>query len=761
MKNSVYIKMLVAAALSLGLVPSTSHSEEGMYTMDSSSGWPSEAMKTAGLEATPEKLLELSKAVAKVGVGAGGGSGSFVSDQGLLVTNHHVAYACIATLDGMAKHKGIVDKGYVAPSQKDEISCPGYALMIVDQVRDITADINEEVGPKLKGHKRFEATRLAKDKLEKECQKDGNICEADSLDGGRFHHMMVYRRILDVRLVYAPEKDIGKYGGDVDNWMYPRHTGDFSFLRAYVDKDGNGVGYNSDNVPFKPEVHLKVTNDGVKKNDFLAVIGFPARTKRNYPSASARFEVETAMPVRQDVYGGMIDVIHKVGAGDDLSARRYQGLEAGLNNAVKYYSQSSEGFAKWEVLEKRIAREKEIMEHLKKDPKAARQFKKVVKKIDRIYKKYSKAYKRHFMIIALARFARSIGVAYDIAKWTGERTKPDEMRKDAEYKEKNVYQIFGASDRLDDQVTSVADRALLIYVIEAANKLPKNEQIKSVRKLLKWGKKALKKVKKEARKAKKDFAEYYLELTGSTPSNNQIHTAVDLMFARTKLIAHSLDQDERDRALYQRRRMFYNPAKEAKRFRDPLLIFARGLAKEKEKVEKGPYRAIEETFDTELRPAYAKLIEAAYPDANFQVRMTYGKVDDYTATVDGKVHRYLTDGAGLLAKDKGEYPFNVPANLKQALTSEERGRFIDAEIGDVPINFTSTLDTTGGNSGSPVLDGKGQLIGLLFDGTPESILSDWQFLPDEQRSICLDIRYALFLAEKVHNATHLLKEMGL
>jgi hypothetical protein len=215
-----------------------------------------------------------------------------------------------------------------------------------------------------------------------------------------------------------------------------------------------------------------------------------------------------------------------------------------------------------------------------------------------------------------------------------------------------------------------------------------------------------------------------------------------------------------DRALYARRRLFFNDVKNARRFQDPLLELGRALAKEYLQLRNGPYRGIEETFDSELRPEYAAAVGATYPDANFQLRLSYGAIDDYTSSDDGKTYRYVTDLAGLLAKVTGEEPFRVPDALKTA-SQGDKGRFVDAEIGDVPVNLTATLDTTGGNSGSAIIDGKGRLVGLLFDGTPESQLSDWQFLTGKQRAILLDIRFALFLADKVHGAKALLKEIGL
>jgi len=733
---------VILVAMSL-LFSAGAKADEGMYPLDSTDTWPVETMKKNGLEIKPETLLDIRRAIAKV---AGGGSGSFISSRGLLVTNHHVAFRCLATLDGTEKHKGIMDKGFVAQTTKQEINCPGYDLMVVEDVRDITAQVLEAAGKKT-GHRRFEAIRLKMEAMEETCQKDGFFCSADPLDGGRWYHMMVYRAIKDVRLVYAPERDLGKFGGDIDNWRYPRHTADFTFLRAYVNERGEGASYSPDNVPFVPKAHLTVSDKGVIKGDQVIVMGFPARTRRNFPSAFARFSANVDMPVRSKFYGGILNVIKKISASDERSQRRYQGLDASLNNAVKYYADSIEGFKKWQLVEKRAKRDKQAD-------------KKLVAQINKIFDRYAETYDKFFAMRSLSWLIKSLGTAVDIAMWTTLRDKPDKDRKEDRYKNKNLYKVFGASDRLDDQITLKAERALLAHVIKGALRLDKKQQIKAIKKLIKWGKKADKALKKEAQKASRPYADYFKEITGTTPVDDTVEKTVAILYGQTQLVAKDDNPDELDRALFQRRRLFYNPVQAAKNSKDPLLKFAKDLAAEFTKFKKRSLRPVEETFDSQLRPQFAKQIKAPYPDANFQPRMNHGTVKDYTATKNGKTYRYMTDLQGVINKDKGEYPFNVPPKLKELAASNDKGRFVDTVINDVPVNFTCTLDTTGGNSGSGVLDNKGRLVGLLFDGTPESVLSDWQFLPDDQRSIVMDIRYALFLAEKIHNATNLLKELG-
>jgi len=741
------------------LAPAATGAEEGMFPLDSVAGWPAAPMERAGVTVPPGELLELRRAVARVGRG---GSGSFVSPRGLLVTNHHVAYRCIAALDGLDAHRGIMERGFVATRLDNEIPCPGYDLMVIEDVEDVTEAVAAAVAPGLRGDRRFRAMRRALDEIETRCGERGPglTCQAQPLDGGRAWHLAVYRLIRDVRLVYAPEKDIGKYGGDVDNWRYPRHTGDYTFLRAYVGADGGSAAHSPANVPYRPAAHLEVSVEGVGRGDPVLVIGFPGRTRRNFPAAAARFAAEVDMPARAGLFQGLLAALSEARGRDERTARRYQALDFGLNNAVKYYADSARGFEGWKIVERREQRDRELAARIAADAGLARRHGGLLPAIERIHRDWAAIHGAHLILQRMPWTVRSVGVAYDVVRWNEERVKPDAERKDDAYKSRNMYLVIDRSDNLDDQITLAGEKALLGHLLREAGRLPAGRRIRAADRLLAWGGREARAVAREARAAGGSYEDRYRELTGGPPSEDAVDTALDLMYARTALLARSDDPEERDRALYQRRRLFHHHERVARGFRDPLLDFARDVAADLRRIEDGPYRAMEQTFDTELRPAYATLLEPRYPDANSQPRMNWGTVEDYTATADGATHRYVTDLAGVLAKETGEDPFRVPARLKAAAAAD-KGRFVDPSIGDVPINFTCTLDTTGGNSGSPVLDGRGRLVGLLFDGTPESILSDWQFLQDEQRSIVMDIRYALFLAEKVHGARTLLRELGL
>ena len=760
--------IFAATLLASALLAPAAFAGEGMYLMDR---LPAARLKKSGLKIPVARLQKLSRAIVKVGRG---GTGSFVSDKGLMVTNHHVAYGCLVRLNARKEHQGIMDRGYLAKTAKDEVPCPAYFLRVLVKMQDVTEGVLKGIpAPGRRNYKkRYERLRLRKEQLRKACEASGEfVCEVSSMNGGTSHYLSTYRRIRDVRLVYAPPRSLGKFGGDVDNWMFPRHTADFAFLRAYVTPRGKGAAQAKDNVPFKTPVHLKVSPHGVKRGSLVMVMGFPGRTSRHRTSHSMRFYVKDNLSATIGMLGRAIVVVNKRRAASKDARRKYMGLESGLQNAVKYYTMSKKGFDKWKALERKLQWEKALFSgkggevNGKAVPKlgatGARRAKKLHADIGKVYAHYRKY---HRQIRTMSRISSwvlpSMRVAHDIVKWSIEKEKKDELRKDSRYKDKNVFSFMSAAARLEKEMELQTEKALLLFFLREVEKLPAAQRPRSIARLKGRVKKELAAARKAARKAKKDFAAAYREAYGVAPSVDSLQTVVDVIYGGTRLLARSAEAKEVKRAVALREKLFGMSKKEIAKQRDPLLVFARDLEAEMRKLRNGPLSLVEQYLVTVLRPRWVKEFkQATYADANFTVRLTYGSVQDYRETATGKTHRYTTDLSGLINKDKGKYPFTVPASLKKAFPGRLKSRFVDRQIKDIPVNFTSTLDTTGGNSGSPVLDDRGRLVGLLFDGTPESILSDWQYLHAEQRSICLDIRFAHYLAT-VQGAERVLDEMG-
>ncbi len=730
--------VLAGVLLSFTIPAPAALAGEGMYLMDR---LPADGLKKSGLKIPLARLQEMSKAIVKVGRG---GTGSFVSPKGLMVTNHHVAYGCLVRLNARKEHQGIMDRGFVAKKAADEIPCPAYFLRVLVRMQDVTEGVLKGIpAPSRRNYKkRYELLRLRKESLRKACEESGEfVCQVSSMNGGTSHYLSTYRRVRDVRLVYAPPKSLGKYGGDVDNWMFPRHTADFTFLRAYVTPKGKGGPHAKGNVPLKTPVFLKVSPHGVKKGSLVMVMGFPGRTSRHRTSHSVRFYVKDHLADTIGMLGRAITVLNKRRTASKDARRKYMGLESGLQNAVKYYTMSKKGFDKWKALDRKLAWEKALFSGKggvgvpKLGARGARQAKKLHADIGKIYVHYRKY---HHQLQAMGRVTGwvlpSMRVAHDIVKWSIEKEKKDEQRKDGRYKDKNIFSIMEGSARLEKEMEIETEKAMLLFFLQEVEKLPRGQRPRAIAKL-----------KKRFRKA-----------AGDDP----LKAVVDALYGGTKLLARSNDPKEIERAVQLRKKLLSMSKKEVARQTDPLLVFARDLEAEMRKLRNGPMTLVEQYLVTVLRPRWVKQFkQAAYPDANFTLRLTYGSVQDYKESATGKTHRYTTDLAGLMKKDKGKFPFTVPASLKKAFPKRKKSRFVDLRIKDIPVNFTSTLDTTGGNSGSPVLDDRGRLVGLLFDGTPESILSDWQYLHAEQRSICMDIRFANYLAT-LRGATRVLDEIG-
>jgi len=491
-------------------------------------------------------------------------------------------------------------------------------------------------------------------------------------------------------------------------------------------------------------------------------MGFPGRTQRHIPSAVARFAVEVEMPLKQKLYSDIIGIIRDESEKSDDAKRRYNWVDWALNNAVKYYSESRTNFEKWNVIDNRIAKEKKLASRLSNNPGRLQEYEKLMSRLNEIYENYERYYAKFAILERLSGWALpSIQSVSDIARWAVEKDKTDRMRKMERYKDKNVHKFVDASDRLDGRITVEVEKALCLYLLKGARELDAGQRPRLINKLLNRAQAGLKKMERAARRSRMSFKEYYEKELKAQYADDELARAVDWMYGTTGLLAHSADDEEMERARWKRRFLLYDDGRKTRKFRDPLLDFIRDAIEEFDALRYGKHAAVEQEWDTEIRPGLiSRFSKPAYPDANFTLRMSYGDVRDYHETATGKTHRYITDLAGLIVKDTGEGEFIAPEKLKQVAESGDLGRFVDSNIDDIPLNFTATLDTTGGNSGSPVLDAQGRLLGLLFDGTPESILSDWQYLEKQQRSIICDIRFALFLAEKVHPAGRILKELG-
>ena len=731
----------------------TGRAEEGMYLPYHLKNAPLTKLKRAGLKVSKKALKGLMPAVVQL---ARGGTGSFVSSKGLIVTNHHVAFSCLVTLDGDT-HKGVMKKGYVAKLMKDELPCRNYEMKVVERLKDVTQEVLKGVRERWSPKKRFAFLRRRMRAMERRCEKKpGRVCEVRPVNGGVAYTLTRYRRIHDVRLVYAPPISLGKYGGDKDNWRYPRHTADFTFLRAYVAPNGAARSYNKKNVPFKPKKFLRVSTKGVRRGDLNVVMGFPGRTMRHSTFFRARHHRRKLMPFKKTLFKELLSVLPS----DDLSKRRYQGLDASLNNAMKYYSDVMKQFDRFKVLGRKRRDLEAMRAKIQKDRSLKRNHGKLLGRIEKIYKALSSQYKGLVVVGYLSSsIVRSLRLAVDIVKTSRYRKTPDGEIQEERYRKKNRFRIRKGSELLERVTTLEGERRLLSSMIQAASRLKGEHRPGFVKWFHRWTQRRLAALKKKSRGKEGDYEERFKKKAGVAPTGDPIKDGVALIYGGTRL--YGVGKKKIKRALKRRRRLLKASKRRVKRFRDPLLELAKQVVRDGDRYRKGISFKVEKVLGPRLRPPLVRdVIQPRYLDANFTLRVAFGRVRDYRDTESGKKWRYVSRLTWLVRRGKGKWPFVVPKKLRQVYKKKDFGRWKDPVINDVPVNFTSTLDTTGGNSGSPVLNGRGQLVGLLFDGTPESMISDWVYLRKKQRSICVDLRFVLFLGDKVHGAHRVLRELG-
>ena len=677
-------------------------------------------LNNLGLEVPAEDFANPKAAPLAAAVSLGGCSASFVSPDGLIVTNHHCVTG-ILQYNSTPKENYVSD-GYSAKDSASELwAGPTQKAYVVQRITDVTNKMRSG----LDAIKDPEARYLAAEKREKEivasCEKGKPDirCSVASFFGGAEFHLVERLQIRDVRLVFAPPEGVGNYGGDIDNWMWPRHTGDFSFLRAYVGPNGKPADYSKKNIPFKPPHHLAVSTEGVSKDSLVFVMGYPGRTSRLATAKTAKNSVDWLYPrsIKQfDEYLAVIDEATK-----DNPARRLVATPwiRGLNNYKKKYQGMLEGLEKGGLLEQRTRAEAELADAVAANPKLA-SIGASISKMDELQDKRAKRREHDAALGEIARYSRLLSVAETIVHVAMERKKPDADRA-PEVQKRNWKRIEASFNSLDRRYDRELDKALLSTAIRRALRLPEADRPQVVSAFTKGG---------------VDEAS-----VAATLAKMYKKTSLENAKQRIKLL---------------------RTAKEStlKRSKDPFIQAAFLLRKELAEREKA-----DDAYQGEmllLRPEYIKGLRRSgkpiSPDANSTLRVTYGTVKGYAPSPRDDVYTPFTYASQIVKKHTGESPFNAPKKVVAAINSKNYGRY--AENGKLPVDFLSNTDITNGNSGSPTLNAKGELVGLAFDGNYEAMASDWLFMPAVTRTINTDIRYVLWTLD-VLGGDRVLTELGI
>ncbi len=711
---------VLTAAIALAGVMGSAVAGEGMWVPQQ---LPQIAgpLKKAGLELPPEQLADLTGDPMGAVVSLGGCTASFVSPQGLVVTNHHCAYGAIQL--NSTPENNLIETGFNAATPADELSAgPNARVYVLDSIQDVTDQVDAAIAAAPDALGRAHALETIEKQLVADCEADeGYRCRFYSFAGGNVYRLFRNIEIKDVRLVYAPPNSIGSYGGDIDNWMWPRHTGDFSFYRAYVGPDGKPAPYAEDNVPFEPEHWLKIASQPLQTGDFLMVAGYPGRTARYALAAEFDETSQWTYPTVKAHYENLVDLVETAGASDEDIEVKYASTIRGWNNAMKNYGGQLEGFERIGASQIKHDEEAAVLAGLHEQGADGEAALAAHARLLELHEADSATRERDLVFGQLRRTG-VIGAATSLYRLAIERQKPDAEREPG-YQARDLPAFEGSLKQMEKRYHPAMDRQLQAYWLGEYVKLPQAQRVVAVDE---W-------------------------LGGNDEA--AIQAALDNL-ARTDLgeLNTRLALLEADRAAFEAST-------------DPAVQFAVAVMPTLLKLEE---QAKTRTGDALLaRPLYLQAVadykasqgEFVYPDANSSLRITFGNVQGYTK-LDGTRQAPFTTLEQVAAKHTGEEPFDAPQAQLDAIAAGNYGGLASEELGTVPVNFMADLDITGGNSGSPVMDARGELVGLVFDMNWESVSSNWVFDPAMTRVIAVDARYMRWIMQEVFPAPQVLEELG-
>lgn len=718
------MKKFTLSCLALTCVATTAFAEEGMWT-PSQLPQIAKQLKATGLAIDPVKLKTLTEFPMAAVVSLGGCTASFVSPQGLVVTNHHCAYGSIQY--NSRPERDLIKNGFLAATLGDELpAAPGSRVLVTVDVRDVTGQVLDAKTAALRGKARVDAIEVNEKSLVAECEKDaGHRCNVYPFFGGVQYQLIKQLEIRDVRLVHAPASGVGKFGGDTDNWMWPRHTGDYSFYRAYVGPDGKPADFSKDNKPYAPKFHLKLATSPLKENDFVMVTGYPGRTNRYNLPMEVDFSYSWQHPTLIKAFEKRLALIAAETEGRKDAELKYANMVAGLNNTMKNYTGQQESYDGSDILARKQASYAQLKTWVNADPKRAKEYGADLEAVETLLAQ-RQATTRNEMLMGLSQPAL-LGVAKQMYRLAQEQSKPDAERK-AGFQTRDLRRIRSGVEalerRYDEKVDKrIASTFLAQYLAQPAANL--NQAL--------------------------------LAALGVSAGMDEaaVRARLDVLYANSKLA------DKAERLGWLDRKSDDFKASDDAFIKAAVALYADDEAREARDKELGGRIQLAYANTMKALIAYkASRNEAIYPDANSTLRVSFGKVTGRTPGADGSNWTPFTTLRGISAKATGTGDFDAPAAQLAAIRARNFDKYEVKELGSVPVNFLATLDTTGGNSGSPVLNGKAELVGLLFDGTLDAVIADVDFNPKKVRSIVLDTRYMQWQMKVVDKADRLLKEMG-
>lgn len=705
--------LCVAASAAALMASAGAMAAEGMW-LPSQTPALGATLKKAGLKIDPAALGDLQKAPLNAIVSIGGCSAAFVSPDGLVATNHHCVVGSVQY--NSKPGANYLEDGFLAAELKDEVpTAPGTRVYVIEKLDDVTAGIMNGVSAGMSGFDRNAAIEKNRKALVSACEQQANRrCDVRAYFGGAQYWLQQMLEIKDVRLVYAPAGGVGNFGGEIDNWQWPRHTGDFGFYRAYVAPDGSSAAFDVKNVPYKPKSHLAIAKTGIKAGDFVMLAGFPGATDRLRTAAEADFYYATFYPKQQQLLTDYSDAIMRATAGNEAATIKYASILRGADNIKKKLLGQLQGADSVSLSSKKAAAEKDFRDWAVAEPARKARLEPVIGALDAVLVEQNAGLSADQRFGLLNR-AQLLSAARTALRWSQERAKPDADREEG-FQDRDRRFVTERLTAIERRFDPAVDSKLFEQALGEYRALPAD--------------------KRDAAFDKK-LAEIGLD---------KLYAATALGDTKTRL--GWLDKTPADFAAS----------------KDPFVQLALALSpgdmarEQRAKDRAGRVQAARSAYVGGMLEHAAATGKTLYPDANGSLRFTYGEVTGRAR--DGMIWTPFTTAEGVLAKDTGKDPFNSPKKLLERIKAKDYGAYAEPSLKTLPVNYLSTLDITNGNSGSATLNAKGEFVGLAFDGTLDGVISDWWYEAPINRTIHVDSRYMLWTMDKVDGAGRLLKEMG-
>ena len=709
------LRMLKKIFLSLFLVSNISIADEGMWEPYQMKALKKE-LRATGYQRNISNISDLFKHPMNAIVSLGGCSAAFVSDQGLIATNYHCIERSYLQFNSNVENN-LFETGFVARSKEEELkSAPGSRVYVTLESNEITDQVLMGIDDQTADIARAKIIEENIKKIISNCEISDEIeCRVRSFYSGETYKLEKVLKIKDIRLVYAPPAYIGEYGGEIDNWMYPRHTGDFALLRAYVSKDGSSMEYNKNNVPYSSNSFLKISSKGVDDGDFVMVVGYPGRTNRLLTFNEIEYDLEIQFKEVVKFLKRGIELINEHAIDEDGSKLKYRGLKSGYENYYKKISGQINGAKNFKLLESEKVNWNNFLEYVEEaasidDKKYLEELLKLIN--EEQLETPARAYYGNSTLIAQAK---------RIYRNAVERKKVDSDRKPG-FQERDQENLVNRIKSLDYSFDARIDKEIFIDRLKNYAYIDKLYRRPTYSKLLNLD---------------GDFEE----------SKNIVEEIYSTKYKNSESLLQLMDLS----------------LEELNKSDDPLIIFAKQTYQEsldyekKYEAQSAKRQLLKSKFIGLLKNYYEVSNKQLYSDANGTLRVTYGNVAGVSLK-DGINYEPFTRLEGISQKHTGEEPFNASKDLLALIENKDYGNYFYKPINSVPVNFLSTLDITNGNSGSATINSKFELVGLAFDGMIETIIADYKYIP-QARTISVDSRYLLWTLEKLEKADNIMNEL--